>query len=125
MLSPGFCSALPKQSSELASSMFPGFTWATGGATPKTYLTLSMVPRNCPTSLPEPCTWELCAPTNDGTSIAATRIRSSLCMIESLQCDSVSPTQEQNPVKWLAQKRGSLRNTCDKGRAHRSATLLV
>src|SRR5438105_7663949 len=31
-----FCSALPKQSSELASRMLPALTCATGGATPKT-----------------------------------------------------------------------------------------
>src|SRR5215472_4101685 len=43
MLSPGFCSALPKQSSELASRMLPVLTCATGGATPKTYFTLSIV----------------------------------------------------------------------------------
>src|SRR2546429_1420169 len=40
MLSPGFCSALPKQSSELASRMLPALTCATGGATPKTYFAL-------------------------------------------------------------------------------------
>src|SRR2546429_9407463 len=43
MLSPGFCSALPKQSSELASRMLPALTCATGGATPKTYFALSIV----------------------------------------------------------------------------------
>src|SRR5215472_818101 len=50
MLSPGFCSALPKQSSELASRILPGFRCATGGATPKTYFTLSIVAWYCTTS---------------------------------------------------------------------------
>src|SRR5215471_2938650 len=39
--SPGFWSALPKQSSELASRMLPGLRWATASAGPKVALTLS------------------------------------------------------------------------------------
>src|SRR5262249_29556147 len=49
-VSPGFCSAFPKQSSEFASRMFPGFRCATGGATPNTYFTLSIVAWNFVTS---------------------------------------------------------------------------
>src|ERR1700722_7245928 len=41
---------LPKQSSEFASRMFPDRKRATGGATPKTYFTLSIVPLKCTTS---------------------------------------------------------------------------
>src|SRR5579859_127698 len=50
IVSPGFCSAFPKQSSEFASSIFPGFTCATGGATPNTNFTLSLVALNFTTS---------------------------------------------------------------------------
>src|SRR5712692_8741769 len=48
--SPGFLMALPKQSSEFASRMFPSFRCATGAATPNTYFTLSIVARYGTTS---------------------------------------------------------------------------
>src|SRR5580704_3626619 len=41
---------LPKQSSEFVSRVFPGRKRATGGATPKTYFTLSIAPLKCTTS---------------------------------------------------------------------------
>src|SRR6266849_8264361 len=99
MLSPGFCSALPKQSSELASRVSPGFRCATGGATPKTYFTLSMVARYCTTSFPEFCGAESCARAKDGTMNDRSRKRDFLGMGESLQSDPVSATQDQTSVK--------------------------
>src|SRR5262249_49732825 len=53
--SPGFCNALPKQSSEFDSSTPPAFTCATGSAGPNVAFTFSIVPLNRTTSPPAPC----------------------------------------------------------------------